>query len=157
LSDRKHASWDQGHQVVAHRHHEEVQYTDGSETYWDFWYRLYRQEDVAVDNAGRNSRWVKAELRAAPYYCHGDQRNDEIQAQIIPVIQASMHKTTQNRCTSSYLWLARDSWLQRCGERPDTGRTGRKSQLMLDSTSPPDRVRGEQAGKFTRARSEASS
>src|SRR5215471_6370632 len=78
-----------------------VQYTDGSETYWDFWYRLYRQEKMWLWTTPTGILvGSKLNYDHHPYYYLGDSRDDDgdaIKSQIIPIIQASLHKTTQTR------------------------------------------------------------
>ena len=77
------------------------QYTDGSESYWDFWYRLYRQEKMWLWTTP-NGVLVGGKLNYGkdPVYFLGDARDGDgqgIKQLCIPVIEASLTKTTQGR------------------------------------------------------------
>lgn len=78
-----------------------VQYTDGSESYWDFWYRLYRKEKMWLW-CEPNGMLVASRLNynQKPTYYLGDPRDsdsDFIVQQSIPVVGAIMRKATQAR------------------------------------------------------------
>jgi prophage tail gpP-like protein len=78
-----------------------VQYTDGSESYWDFWYRLYRKEKMWIW-CEPNGLLVAGRLNynQSPTYYLGDPLDDDpdyIIRQSIPVIGAVMRKSTQAR------------------------------------------------------------
>ena len=78
-----------------------AQYTDGSESYWEFWHRLYRKEQMWIWfgpqgylNAGR------LHYDAAPSYFFGKPKSDDsnrIKELYIPVEHAAINKTTQGR------------------------------------------------------------
>lgn len=77
------------------------QYTDGSESYWDFWYRLFRQEKMWLWTTP-NGILVGSKLAYGkdPVYFIGDARaddHDKIKSLLIPVIEASLTKSTQGR------------------------------------------------------------
>lgn len=78
-----------------------TQYTDGSESYWDFWYRLYRQEKMYIWTTPNGVLVAgKVNYSSQPIYFLGDSRDNDnraIKARCIPVIQAVLTKTTQGR------------------------------------------------------------
>lgn len=78
-----------------------TQYTDGSESYWDFWYRLYRQEKMWLWTTPTGILvGSKLAYGKDPVYFLGDARDGDSDARkhlIIPVIEASLTKTTQGR------------------------------------------------------------
>src|SRR5215831_8997099 len=58
-----------------------VQYTDGSETYWDFWYRLYRQEKMWLWTTPTGILvGSKLNYDHHPYYYFGDERDGDSKA-----------------------------------------------------------------------------
>lgn len=78
-----------------------VQYTDGSESYWDFWYRLYRKEKMWLW-CEPNGMLVASRLNynSPPTYYLGDPRDDDsdyIVRQSIPIDSVILRKTTQAR------------------------------------------------------------
>lgn len=78
-----------------------LQFTDGSESYWDFWYRLYRQEKMWLWTLP-NGTLVGGKLNysADPIYYLGDPMPDDgdyIRSRIIPVETAVLSKTVQGR------------------------------------------------------------
>src|SRR5499427_6025368 len=118
-----------------------LQYTDGSETYWDFWYRLYRQEKMWLWTTP-NGILVGSKLNydKDPYYFIGDDRDgdsDAILARLIPVIDHSLHKTTQprleevvvygSRGNTGFNYTVKDPTLAHWLKKP--------RKIMLDSTS----------------------
>lgn len=77
------------------------QYTDGSETYWEFWYRLYRKEKMWIWT-DPNGTLIAGRLNYEnnPTYFFGVPRGDEptaIRRSYIPVEHAEMRKSTQQR------------------------------------------------------------
>lgn len=94
-----------------------LQYTDGSESYWDFWYRLYRQEKMWLWTLP-NGELVGSKLNYGkdPVYFIGDARDGDhagIKAALIPVIDGSLTKTTQARVEEVVVY----------GQRGNTGFT----------------------------------
>lgn len=78
-----------------------MQHTDGSESYWEFWYRLYRKEKMWIWTEP-NGMLVARELDygSDPVYFLGSPKADDpahIKRQHIPVEQISVRKSTQAR------------------------------------------------------------
>jgi hypothetical protein len=77
------------------------QYTDGSETYWEFWYRLYRKERMWLWTEPEGTLVAdKLNYTGAPRYHFGEPRTKDpknIQRQYIPVEGFSIRKGTQSR------------------------------------------------------------
>lgn len=78
-----------------------IQYTDGSESYWDFWYRLYRKEKMWLW-CEPNGMLVAGRLNynQAPAYYIGDPLDSDsanIVKQHIPITGAVLRKSTQAR------------------------------------------------------------
>jgi prophage tail gpP-like protein len=89
--------------------------TDGSESYWDFWYRLYRAEKMWLWTLP-NGTLVGGHLNytAHPLYYLGDARDGDdasIRGRLIPVISASLRKNVQPRVEEVVIY----------GTRGDTG------------------------------------
>lgn len=78
-----------------------VQYTDGSESYWDFWYRLFRQEKMWLWTLPDGTLvGSKLNYKADPIYYIGDPKASDgahILNRIIPVESVVLNKTTQGR------------------------------------------------------------
>jgi len=117
------------------------QYTDGSESYWDFWYRLYRKEKMWLWTEP-SGLLVAGRLNYSknPSYYLGDSRLSDsaaIQRQVIPVTAVTLTKNTQNRIYETVVY----------GQRGKTGFTvtardpamaswlKQPRKVMLDTTS----------------------
>lgn len=78
-----------------------LQYTDGSESYWDFWYRLYRQEKMWLWTLPDGTLvGDKLNYGADPIYYLGDIKAGDgarIQNRVIPVQSVVLTKSTQGR------------------------------------------------------------
>ena len=78
-----------------------VQYTDGSESYWEFWYRLYRKEKMWLWTEP-SGMLIANELNYTgnPVYFLGSPRKNDpksVYAQYIPVETMEITKSTQGR------------------------------------------------------------
>src|SRR4029077_12689691 len=78
--------------------------TDGSESYWEFWYRLYREEKMWLW-CGPNGALIGARLNYGqdPVYHFGTPKQNDTQAiksQYIPVEHVEIRKSTQGRLGS---------------------------------------------------------
>jgi len=78
-----------------------TQHTDGSESYWAFWWRLYRKEKMWIWTAP-DGTLIGANLNYSgpPFYYFGTPKSADskaIKAQHIPVEHVSIMKNTQNR------------------------------------------------------------
>lgn len=92
-----------------------VQTTDGNENYWEFWYRLYRKEKMWLWTTA-NGILVAAPLDygQSPTYYFGRPTGSEspnIKERYIPVISASIRKSTQSRIYEVWVY----------GQKGDTG------------------------------------
>lgn len=78
-----------------------VQYADGSESYWDFWYRLYRQEKMWLWTLPDGTLvGGKLDYGDDPIYFFGDtlkSDGDHIKSNLIPITANVLTKTTQSR------------------------------------------------------------
>lgn len=84
-----------------------VQHTDGSESYWEFWYRLYRKEKMWIWTEP-NGRLVAGELNygSDPVYFLGWPKASDpanIKKLHIPIEQMSVRKSTQSR--TAEVWV----------------------------------------------------
>lgn len=115
------------------------QYTDGSETYWEFWYRLYRKEKMWIWTEP-NGTLIASRLNydSNPSYFFGDPKGNEAQAvqrSYIPVEHAEIRKSTQQRIgevwvyghrgDNGFLSIAKDPQLRSWIKRP--------RKIMLDT------------------------
>ena len=78
-----------------------AQYTDGSETYWEFWHRLYRKEQMWIwmGPSGMLNA-MKLHYQAAPSYFFGKPKSDDpsrIKNLYQKVESCEIKKTTQGR------------------------------------------------------------
>lgn len=117
------------------------QYTDGSESYWDFWYRLYRQEKMWLWTLPNG--WLvggKLNYSDDPDYFLGDARDkdgDHILAQLIPVIDESLHKSTQTRLGEVVIFgtHGKDGFSVTVDDPTVSHWHKRPRKIMLDTTS----------------------
>ena len=78
-----------------------AQFTDGSETYWEFWHRLYRKEQMWIwfgPQGYLNAN--KLHYKAAPSYFFGKPKTNDsarIKELYIPCENVEIKKTTQGR------------------------------------------------------------
>src|SRR4051812_3118623 len=92
-----------------------VRRTDGSESYWEFWYRLYRLEKMWLW-CEPNGILIADKLNygADPAYFLGEPKNEDskyIKRMYIPIERAEIRKSTQARVAEVWVY----------GHRGDTG------------------------------------
>jgi len=88
-----------------------VAHTDGSESYWEFWYRLYRREKMWIwcDPDG-TLRADFLNYSGTPNYWIGVPRTDDsarIKSAHIPVETLSVRKNAQTRVAEAYVYYHR--------------------------------------------------
>lgn len=118
-----------------------VQYTDGSESYWEFWYRLYRKEKMWLW-CEPNGILVANKLNydaQTTYYFGQPQDNDTqyVKRIYLPVERAEIRKTTQARVgevwvyghkgDNGFLSISKDPTLNGWVKKP--------RKIMLDTDS----------------------
>lgn len=85
-----------------------LQETDGSETYWQFWHRLYRKEKLWIWTEPEGTLIAsKLNYSNRPRYYFGVARRKDprnIQRQYIPVQGYTAHKTTQSRLAEVWVY-----------------------------------------------------
>lgn len=102
-----------------------VQHTDGSESYWEFWYRLYRKEKMWIWTLPNGT--LKADFLnygSAPVYFLGWPKADDsekVKAQHIPVEQLAVRKSTQQRVGEVWVYAHK-------------GQTGFHTEPIFDPT-----------------------
>lgn len=88
-----------------------VQHTDGSESYWEFWYRLYRKEKMWIWTEP-NGMLMAGQLNygSNPVYFFGVPKAGDsanIKARHIPVEQIAIRKSTQTRVAEVWVFAHR--------------------------------------------------
>jgi prophage tail gpP-like protein len=121
-----------------------VQYTDGSESYWEFWYRLYRKEKMWLWTEP-NGMLIANELNytGSPAYFLGSPRKNDpksVYAQYIPIENMEITKSTQNRVGE--IWVF--------GQKGDNGFLVTERDPTTSGWTKLSRLHGR---KFLRARS----
>jgi cell wall-associated NlpC family hydrolase/prophage tail gpP-like protein len=118
-----------------------MQYTDGSESYWDFWYRLYRQEKMWLWTLPDGTLiGNKLNYSADPLYYLGDRKAGDgahVQNMIIPVISVVATKSTQGRIEEVVVYGSRGNTGFNVTANDPTMKKWKKRprKVMLDTTS----------------------
>jgi prophage tail gpP-like protein len=115
-----------------------VQYTDGSESFWDFWWRLYRKEQMWIW-CNPDATLIASTLNysnSIDYYL-GDFRDDDstpIRRAHIPIESIEIRKTTQQRVGEVHVWWHKgDNGKRTIVKDPTTaGWIKRPIKVMLD-------------------------
>lgn len=116
-----------------------VQFTDGSESYWDFWWRLYRKEKMWIW-CNPDGTLIASTLNyngAISYYL-GDPRPSDsasLRQAHIPVEALEIRKTTQQRVGEVHVWWHKgDNGKRTIVKDPTTaGWIKRPIKIMLDT------------------------
>lgn len=116
-----------------------VQFTDGSESYWDFWWRLYRKEQMWIW-CEPDATLVASTLNysgSIDYYL-GDFRDGDstpIRRAHIPVEVIEIRKNTQSRVGEVHVWWHKgDNGARTIVKDPTTaGWIKRPIKIMLDT------------------------
>lgn len=114
------------------------QYSDGSESYWDFWYRLYRKEKMWIWTEP-DGRLIAGELNYAnkPSYFFGSPaRSDAASTKklYLPIEHAEWAKSTQARLTDVWVYGHRgdNGFLVKEHDPTTKGWIKRTRKIMLD-------------------------
>ncbi len=116
-----------------------AQYTDGSESYWEFWHRLYRKEKMFIwMGADGSLNANRLAYEAKPSYFLGEPKGNEpprIRELYIPVDSASIRKTTQNRVGEIWVYGHRgDNGFLKIQDDPTTRKwIKRPRRIMMDT------------------------
>jgi len=111
--------------------------TDGSETYWEFWYRLYRNEKMWLW-VGPDGALIGNKLNYAgdPSYYFGTPQPDDseiIKEMYVPVETVEIRKSTQGRLGE--VWV-----LVKDGKRTFMVKTGMQDPTMKDWVKQPFKI-----------------
>lgn len=116
-----------------------VQHTDGSESYWEFWYRLYRKEKMWIWTEP-NGTLVADVLNygSNPVYFLGTPKADDpahIKALSIPVEQFSIRKSTQARVEEVWVYYHKGKvgWHEIAKDPTMRAWTKKPRKILLDS------------------------
>lgn len=126
-----------------------AQYTDGSETYWEFWHRLYRKEKMWIwmgpDGSINANRLAYS---AKPSYFFGTPNpkdSTHIRNLYLPVITAEYTKETRGRLGQIWVYGQRgDNGFRKIQDDPQTRdwlKRPRKIMMDTDSRTPKGAIR----------------
>lgn len=118
-----------------------VQFTDGSESYWEFWYRLYRKEQMWLW-CEPNGILVANKLNydaQTTYFFGSPKENDSqyLKRVYIPVERAEIHKSTQARVAEVWVYGHKgdNGFLSIAKDPTMNGWIKRPRKIMLDTES----------------------
>jgi prophage tail gpP-like protein/cell wall-associated NlpC family hydrolase len=128
-----------------------TQYTDGSESYWEFWHRLYRKEKMWIWTEP-NGTIVADTLNYEdkPSYFLGTPRGDEsaaVKQRYIEVFNVQLRKTTQGRLGEVWIYGNRGDRGFLVIENDPTTRLWQKRprKIMLDSEASSPKIATKRA------------